>query len=350
MHKIKIGISTGDLNGIGPETIIRTFSNQNVMKYCIPVIYGSSKVMAYYKNIVDDGNFSFISVKNAQNASSSKVNVVNCTTEDLKITIGKATAESGKFAMSALDVMMEDVKSNFLDAIVTAPINKNAMKLAGWSFRGHTEYLADKFDAKKTMMFMVSENIKVALVTDHVPIKDVAPLISKERILTRIASLEKSLIKDFGIEKPTIAVLGLNPHAGDEGTIGEEDESIVRAAIVEAKKKNTLVFGPYPADGFFGSGQYAKMDGILAMYHDQGLIPFKTLSFGKGVNYTAEIPIVRTSPDHGTAYDIAGKNLADPSSFREAIFTAIDITRNKKEYEKNRANSLKKKSKREQEA
>ncbi len=349
MQKIKIGISTGDLNGIGPEVIIRTFSNPSIMKYCIPVIYGSTKVMAYYKNIVET-DFTFIGVKNAENSSGSKVNVVNCMDEDVKITIGSPTEQSGKFAIACIEKMMEDVNNNLLDAVITAPINKHAMKLAGWKYRGHTEYFADVFNEDKTMMFMVSDNIKVALVTDHVPIKDVASRISKELILKRIYSLEKSLIQDFGIEKPTIAVLGLNPHAGDEGTIGEEDDTIVRPAILEAKKAGLLVFGPYPADGFFGSGQYNKFDGILAMYHDQGLIPFKTLSFGKGVNYTAEIPVIRTSPDHGTAYDIAGKNEADISSFREAIYATIDITRNKKAFEKNGANPLKKKPKREQRA
>lgn len=346
MNKIKIGISTGDLNGIGPEIIIKTFSQPHIMRACIPVIYGSSKVMAYYKNISKDVHFSFINVKNAQNASPSKVNIVNCAEDNLKIEIGKASKESGTFAKMCLAGMMEDVKAGFLDAIVTAPINKYAMQLADFDYPGHTEYLAKTFDTKDTLMFMISENIKVGLVSGHVPIRDVADKVKKQAIDAKLKVLHDSLKVDFGIEKPMIGVLGLNPHAGDGGKIGVEDEEEVKPAIIEAKKKGILAFGPYAADGFFGSSNYAKMDGILAMYHDQGLVPFKTISFGSGVNFTAGLPLVRTSPDHGTAYDIAGKNEADPHSFMHAVYAAIDITRNRKEYKKFGENSIKKKPKR----
>ncbi len=346
MNKIKIGISTGDLNGIGPEIIIKTFSQPHIMRACIPVIYGSSKVMAYYKNISKDVHFSFINVKNAQNASPSKINIVNCVEDNLNIEIGKATKESGTFAKMCLAGMMEDVKAGFLDAIVTAPINKYAMQLAGFDYPGHTEYFADAFDTKDSLMFMISENIKVGLVTAHIPLKDVAEKVKKQAINKKLKVLNDSLKVDFGVEKPMIGVLGLNPHAGDEGKIGTEDEEEVKPAVIEAKKNGLLAFGPYAADGFFGSSKYAKMDGILAMYHDQGLVPFKAISFGSGVNFTAGLPIVRTSPDHGTAYDLAGKNQANHQSFMHAVYAAIDITRNRKENKKFGENALKKKPKR----
>lgn len=346
MSKIKIGISTGDLNGIGAEIIIKTLSNPMVQKYCIPVIYGSSKVMAYYKNISKDHNFSFINIKNAENSNPNKINVVNCVQENLNIDIGKPTKESGSFAKMALDGMVEDAKRGLIDAMVTAPINKYAMKLADFKYPGHTEYFADAFGVSNHLMFMVSDSLKVSVVSGHIPIKEVAAQVTKENILKKLEVMEKSLIMDFGYEKPKIGVLGLNPHAGDGGYIGKEDEEVVKPAVLEAKKNGMLVFGPYGACGYFGSSNYAKVDGILAMYHDQGLTPFKALSFGEGVNFTAGLPIVRTSPDHGTAYDLAGKNIADPSSFRKAIFQAIDICRNRKGYKDMSKNQLKKKPKR----
>ncbi len=345
MNKIRIGISAGDLNGVGPEVIIKTFSQPHIMRQCIPVIYGSSKVMAYYKNISKEHNFTFVNTKNAQNASNSKVNVVNCVKENLNIDIGKATEESGTFAKMALDGMMADVKAGFLDAVVTAPINKYAMKLAGWDFPGHTEYFAKQFDQEEVLMFMVSDELKVGVLSGHIPVKDVAGKVSKKKIMRKLKIMNESLKVDFGCEKPTIGVLGLNPHAGDEGKIGKEDEEHIKPAVIEAKKSSVLVFGPYGADGFFGTNMFSKVDGVLAMYHDQGLVPFKLVSFGKGVNFTAGLPIVRTSPDHGTAYDIAGKNQADPRSFREAVYAAIDITRRRKEYEKYKREDIKKKPK-----
>ncbi len=285
-------------------------------------------------------NFQFSSISSAESAKYNRVNVLNCWEEKAEIEIGKATQAGGKFAHIALDRAVRDFQDNKIDGIVTAPINKHAMKMADFPFPGHTEFIADKFKSSKSLMMMVSNALKVALVTNHEPISNVSNLITKELISKKLSILNKTLIEDFGIQKPIIAVLGLNPHAGDDGAIGSEDDTHVRPAIVEAKKNGMVVMGPYPADGFFGSSQFKKVDAVLAMYHDQGLIPFKALSFGSGVNFTAGLPIIRTSPDHGTAYDIAGKNIADESSLRSAIYAAIDITKTRKEYHLDRENQL----------
>jgi len=342
MDKVKIGITIGDMNGIGPEVIIKALAGNPATQHIIPIIYGSSKLMAYHKNIVKSVDFSFSSIGDAKNAYRNKANVLNCWNEDVNIELGEITEQGGKFAHISLDRATQDAKEGLIDAIVTAPIHKKAMQLAGFQYPGHTEFLTEKFGTKNSLMMMVSDTLKVALVTNHEPLFELKEKITLDRIKTKLKLLNRTLRQDFGIEKPTMAILGINPHAGDDGAIGKEEEQLVRPVIIEAKKNGILAMGPYPADGFFGSSKFKKVDGILAMYHDQGLIPFKTLSFGQGVNYTAGLPVVRTSPDHGTAYDLAGRNMADPGSMRSAINLAIDLVRNKKLHKEIHANPLKK--------
>lgn len=337
---LKIGITIGDINGVGPEVIIKALANQKVLKSFTPVIYGSYKVLSYHKNIVKDVNISFHSVNNAKQAIPGKINLVNCWEDNVNITLGKATPEGGKYAIISLDKALHDIKDGSIQALVTAPINKNAMQLANFSFTGHTEYFTEKDSASQSVMFMVSDALKVALVTNHIPLSKVASFISKELIIDKIKILNKSLIEDFGFERPVISVLGLNPHASDDSLIGDEEEKIIRPAIIEVKKQGILVNGPYAADGYFGSGLWRKSDAVLAMYHDQGLIPFKALSFGTGTNVTAGLSFIRTSPDHGTAYDIAGNNLADASSMLKALYTAVDMVTHRKEYFESKENAL----------
>ena len=344
MKKIRVGISIGDMNGIGVEVILKTLDHPNILNFCTPVIYGSSKIISYHKNIVGLEEFSFTNASSAERVKHDRINVVNCWQDNVNITLGKLSDTSGKYAKIALLQAVNDLKNNTIDALVTGPINKKAMQMADFPYPGHTEFLTKTFEVKESLMLMVNDNLRIGLVTNHLPVSQIASSISKQLILNKVRLMDKSLREDFGIEKPTIAVLGLNPHAGDEGAIGEEEETIIRPAIIELKKKGMMVMGPYPADGFFGSGMHHKVDGVLAMYHDQGLVPFKALSFGKGVNYTAGLPIVRTSPDHGTAYEIAGKNIADPSSFRAALFQAIDIARSRKNYKEMTSNPIVRKS------
>ena len=344
MNKLKIGISIGDLNGIGLEVILKTLADERILKLCTPVLYGSSKVISYHRNIVNLPDFQYNNAKDPSQIEADKINIINCWVDNVNITLGKVSEEGGKYAYIALERATKDLLAGGIDGLVTAPIHKKAMQMAGFPFAGHTEYIAKEAGAKESLMFLVSDAMRVGLVTNHVPIKDVASKITKDSVLRKIMMMRDTLRIDFAKEKPTIAVLGLNPHAGDDGVIGEEDMNAIRPAIEEAKLKGILAFGPYPADGFFGSGQYNKFDGILAMYHDQGLVAFKALSFGAGVNYTAGLNIVRTSPDHGTAYDIAGKNEADPASFRKALFLAIDIARNRQEHAELTSNPLQKKS------
>lgn len=340
MEKLKIGISIGDINGIGLEVILKTVANKKILDYCVPVVYGSSKVVSYHKNIVEV-DFQFNSTRSAQHLQDDKVNIVNCWNDNVNITLGKPTDVGGKYAFKSLETAVNDLKFGLIDALVTAPINKHAMQLADFPYPGHTEYLTSELgDGKESLMLMVSETLKIGLVTNHLPIREVANTITKELVLNKISILNQTLKVDFGKERPTIAVLGLNPHAGDEGVIGDEEEKLIRPAILEAKDQGIMVMGPFSADGFFGSGQYKKFDGILAMFHDQGLVPFKALSFGQGVNFTAGLGFVRTSPDHGTAFDIAGQNQADPASFREALFLALDVARNRKAYAEDHANPL----------
>ncbi|MEO1514609.1 MAG: 4-hydroxythreonine-4-phosphate dehydrogenase PdxA [Bacteroidota bacterium] len=342
MEKVKVGISIGDINGIGVEVILKTLHHKEILKYCIPVIYGSSKVLSYHKNIVGLEDFSYSTASSAERAKHDRVNVINCWHDSVNITLGKLSEAAGQCAYIALEQATNDLKSGAIDALVTAPIHKKAMQAANFPHTGHTEYITQAFGMTDSLMLMVNDDLRIGLVTNHLPLGMVTESLTKELLRRKIQVMNKTLKVDFGIERPSIAVLGLNPHAGDDGVIGDEEENIIRPVIIEIKKKGTLVMGPYPADGFFGSGTYRKFDGILAIYHDQGLIPFKALSFGDGVNFTAGLPGVRTSPDHGTAFDIAGENKADPSSFRRALFLAIDIAKSRRDHEEMHANPLRK--------
>jgi 4-hydroxythreonine-4-phosphate dehydrogenase len=335
MDKIKLGITCGDINSISLEVILKSLSHEMIFKNIIPVIYGNVKIASYHKNIVNLENLSFNVLAQGEQPRAGRINLVNCWSDNITITLGKATPDGGKYAKMALDKATEDLQRGYVDALVTGPINKQAMKLAGYEYVGHTDYLKANFKVSDCLMMMVSETLKIGLVTDHVPISKVASLITKESVLSKIRIMEASLVKDFGIEKPAIAVLGLNPHAGEEGMLGNEEEEMI----------GIFVSGPYAADGFFGSGQFSKFHGILAMYHDQGLVGFKTLAYYEGVNFTAGLPIVRTSPDHGTAYDLAGKNEANPESMFKAILAAKDIYFGKYNYNKMRENLLKKRPK-----
>lgn len=340
MKQTRIGITTGDLNGIGLEVVIKTLAEERVLKHLTPVIYGSAKAVIHHRNATQVGNFHFHTIQDAREAADGKVNVVECWQEAPNIQFGQMNAEGGKYAYISLDRAARDLKDGAIDALVTAPIHKQAMGLAGFPEVGHTEFLGKLFGTADPLMMLVSDSLRVGVVTGHVPLAEVSALLTKARIIEKVKTMHQSLRVDFGIERPVIAVLGLNPHAGDGGLIGKEDQELIQPAIVECKKSGFLATGPHPADGFFGSGAFAKADGILAMYHDQGLIPFKALSFGRGVNYTAGLPKVRTSPDHGVAFDLAGKGVADPSSFREALFMALDITRQRRQHAEWHANPL----------
>jgi len=342
MGSIRAGITVGDINGIGLEVIIKTLAHPSVAQLCTPVIYGSSKVVSYHKNIVNPQEFTFHNTHSADKIYFQKINVVNCWQDNVNIALGKETEEGGRFAHIALDRAVRDLKDGHIDLLVTAPINKNAMKMAGFQFPGHTEYLAHEFGVKEGLMMMISDNLRVALMTTHIPLSKVSGTITKEGLIARLDLLTKTLQMDFGITKPVIAILGLNPHAGESGTLGREDEEVIQPAILEVKKSGGLVMGPYPADGFFGSMKHLKFDAVLAMYHDQGLIPFKMLHFHDGVNFTAGLPYIRTSPDHGTAFEIAGKNEADPSSFRASLFAAIDLFKSRDRHRKDAANAVRK--------
>jgi 4-hydroxythreonine-4-phosphate dehydrogenase len=339
MDKIKIGISIGDINGIGLEVILKTFADDRLMKQCTPMIYGSPKIVSYHKNIINS-EFEFHSVHPGEQPQEGKMNVVNCWQENVNITLGQPTELSGQYAGRSLEAAVKALQAGAIDALVTSPINKKAMQMAQFPFPGHTEYLARELDRGEHLMFMVNEDLRIGLATNHLPLRDVADAIDKNLVKRKIQVMEESLRMDFGIERPTIAVLGLNPHASDGGVLGNEEEEFIRPAIVELKKKGMLVMGPFPADGFFGIGQHLKFDGVLAMYHDQGLAPFKALSFGNGVNFTAGLTHVRTSPDHGTAYDLAGQNKADEASFRRSVYLAMDIARQRKQYVELHENAL----------
>jgi len=336
-----IGISIGDLNGIGPELIIKTFSDHRVLELCTPVIFASNKIINFYRKATPEINFNYQNSKDYSRIAPKQVNIYNCWEEELAITPGQLTETGGKYAIKSLVAAAEALKDKKIHGLVTAPIHKKNTQSAEFNFTGHTPFLKQFFGANDVLMLMTSENFKVGLVTEHIPVAEIARHITREAILSKLNILKDSLIRDFGIDKPKIAVLGLNPHAGDEGLIGKEDEEIIKPAIKDAKH-NMLVFGPYSADAFFARGQQTKFDAVLAMYHDQGLIPFKSLSIGEGVNYTAGLPVVRTSPDHGTAFDIAGKNKADTSSFLASIYTCLDIIESKQAYLENRKNPLKK--------
>lgn len=344
-NKPVIGISCGDINGIGLEIIIKTVSDSRLLDFCTPVIFASNKVLNFYRKTLPEINFNFSSIKDAARINQKQVNMYNCWEDEVAVTPGVLNEIGGKYAVMSLVTAAEALKNGHIDGLVTAPIHKKNTQSEEFNFTGHTPYLQNLFGATDVAMFMVAENMRVALVTEHVTVKDVASLITKERIISKLQIINHSIKTDFGIDKPKIAVLGLNPHAGDEGLIGKEEEEIIRPAIKEAKQRDVFCFGPYSSDAFFARGHHEKFDAVLAMYHDQGLIPFKSLALGEGVNFTAGLQGVRTSPDHGVAFDIAGKNKADESSFRAAIFTCIDIIDSRREYEMQRQNPLKKISK-----
>lgn len=340
-HKIRVGITMGDLNGIGPELIIKTFLDNRMCDLCTPVIYGSSKVINFYRKLLGIQDFNVNLIGNSQQAHLKRANLINCWEEDVNIEPGIADTAAGKYAYISLERAVEGLKKNQIDVLVTAPVNKQTIQQEGFSFPGHTEYLENRFNAKKSLMLMVNGNLRVGVITGHVPVKNVSELITPEKILEKLSLIDDTLRKDFRIRKPMIAILGLNPHAGDQGVIGNEEQEIISPAIQKAKEQGLLAFGPYPADGFFGNHSFTKFDAVLAMYHDQGLIPFKALSFNSGVNYTAGLPVIRTSPAHGTGYDIAGKNVASDNSFREAIYLACDIFKRREEYLSLKENPLK---------
>lgn len=336
-----IGITTGDLNGIGIELIIKTFSDHRLLELCTPVVFASNKVINFYRKSVPEINFNYQSAKDFNRVSHKQVNIFNCWEDEVAIVPGQLTDTGGAYAVKSLTAAAEALKNKKIQGLVTAPIHKKNTQSNNFNFTGHTPYLKHVFGVNDVLMLMAAENFRVGLVTEHVPISEVATRITREAIVSKLSILKDSLMKDFGIDKPKIAVLGLNPHAGDEGLIGKEEEEIIKPAIKEAKH-SMLVLGPYSADAFFARGQQQKFDAVLAMYHDQGLIPFKSLAIGEGVNYTAGLPGVRTSPDHGTAFDIAGKNKADASSFIASIYACIDIINQRSEYEENRKNPMKK--------
>ncbi len=324
-NKIVVGISQGDLNGIGLEIILKTLAEPGISEICVPVLFSSQKTVSYFRKMLSMDEFNFNPLRDFSQLNTKKPNVFICYEEEVTIEMGKATTLSGKYAKLSLEAATLALFEKKIDVLVTAPINKHSMQEAGFNYPGHTEYLGDKLGGKP-LMLLCANDLRVAVVTGHVPLKNISEKITLENVLEKINQLHASLVKDFGIRKPKIAVLGLNPHAGENGAIGDEEKKMIIPAIEKAKE-NMLVFGPYSADGFFGKNMQSQFDGVLAMYHDQGLIPFKTLAFGHGVNFTAGLDFVRTSPDHGTAYDIAGKQIADESSFREALYTAIDIYR-----------------------
>ena len=342
-ENIKVGISIGDLNGIGPEIIMKTFEDQRSLELCTPIIFASSKVMAFYKKHFKS-KVSFREIRSAENAIPKKINVVNIWKEPVNIEFGKEDPKIGKYAITSLEASVQALKSGDINVLVTAPINKHNIQSEEFQFPGHTDYLAKELDGD-SLMFMISDSLRVGLLTDHVPVKDVPTHITKELIEQKINTVAKSLRQDFAVSKPKIAVLAINPHAGDNGVIGNEDDSVLRPSLENLREKGTLVYGPYAADSFFGSGNYKNFDAIIASYHDQGLIPFKTITFGEGVNYTAGLDKIRTSPDHGTAYEIAGKGIANEGSFKQAVFTAIEIYRKRCDFLNYSKNPLQKATK-----
>jgi 4-hydroxythreonine-4-phosphate dehydrogenase len=338
--RVRIGITHGDVNGISYEIIIKTLLDQRLMELYTLVVYGSSKVASYHRKALNINDFNFNLVKKADQAHPRRPNIVNIHDEEIKIDLGKSTAIAGELSLLSLEAAVDDLKKGLIDVIVTAPINKKNIQAPGFEFPGHTEYFARKFNSDNYLMLMVNNAFRIGMVTGHLPINKVKEVLTTELILKKIQVMNQSLMRDFGIVKPRIAVLALNPHAGDEGLIGTEEREVIRPAIEEAYSQNILAFGPYPADGFFGAATFRSFDGILAMYHDQGMIPFKLLSFEEGVNFTAGLPMIRTSPAHGTAYELAGKDQASPEAFRNAIYMAADIFLHRQAYDELYANQL----------
>ncbi len=333
-NKIVVGISHGDINGVSYEVIIKSLMDNRIFDFCIPVVYGSAKVAAYHRKALNIANFSFNNIKSAGDANVKRANIINCLDDNVRVELGKSTNIAGESSLISLENAVKDLKDGKIDVLVTAPINKDNVQSEKFNFPGHTEYLTMESKSKESLMLMVSENLKVGVVTTHLPLSKVSEAITEEAILSKLRIMNKSLIEDFGIRKPKIAVLGLNPHAGDNGLLGNEEIDIIIPSLKKAKEEDILALGPYPADGFFGSDNFKKFDAILAMYHDQGLTPFKALAFNSGVNYTAGLDFIRTSPGHGTAYEIVGLGQASEVSFRNAIYLACDIYRSRSEYKK----------------
>ena len=340
--KLTVGITQGDGNGIGYEVIIKALADERMLDMCTPVIYGSSKIFGFYRkqihNLEQQVNTNVVT--SAQDVHQKRINIVNCLPDNVFVEPGQPTPESAKSAMTSLQRAVEDIKKGYIDVLVTAPINKRAMVNEGFGYTGHTEYLEKEFGVDEVAMIMVCDQLKVGVVTGHIPLKEVPGRLSKELIVKKLRLMKHSLERDFGIHSPKIAVLGLNPHCGDGGLLGDEESSIILPAVQQAVSEGIMAFGPYAPDGFFGLGNYSRYDAVLAMYHDQGLTPFKALAFELGVNYTAGLPIVRTSPDHGTAYEMAGRDLADPRSMISSIFTAIDIFNHRQDYDELQAGKM----------
>ena len=340
-NKIKVGITQGDVNGIGYEVILKAFEDPTMLELCTPIVYGSPKIMTYHRKALELET-SFTIINSASEAVHGKLNVVNCCEDEVKVELGKPSKESGKAAFDALEKAMAEYKEGKFDVLVTAPIHKEMIQSESFTFPGHTEYIEQSIGEGKALMILANDCLRVALATGHVPVSKIATTLTQELIVEKLTIFNTALKSDFGINGPRIAVLALNPHAGDGGVIGTEEETIIAPAIKAAREQGIICFGPYPADGFMGSGAFNRFDGVLAMYHDQGLAPFKTLAMENGVNYTAGLPIIRTSPDHGTAFDIAGKNMASADSFRQALYMALDIYRNRKNDAEANKNPLRK--------
>jgi 4-hydroxythreonine-4-phosphate dehydrogenase len=330
--RIRIGITQGDINGIGYEVIIKALMDQRLLDSCTPIVYGSPKAAAYHRKALNAPNFSFHNINHPSEAHAKRANIIDCLDDNVRVELGKSTEHAGEGSVRALKRAVEDLKQGLFDVLITGPINKHNIQGEGFEFKGHTEYLAREFGAEDVLMLMVSEILKVALVTGHVPVSKVPELITTEGVLSKLRILHRTMIEDFALTGPKIAVLGLNPHAGDQDLLGTEETEVIIPALKRAREEGIMALGPYPADGFFGSENFRKFDAVLAMYHDQGLAPFKALMFDKGVNFTAGLPIIRTSPVHGTAYELAGKDQASPDSFRHAIYLAMDIFQNRETF------------------
>ncbi|NOZ46074.1 MAG: 4-hydroxythreonine-4-phosphate dehydrogenase PdxA [Chlorobi bacterium] len=340
--KTKVGISHGDINGISYEVVLKTLQDNRIIEFCTPILYGSPKVSAYHRKALNITSINLTTIKQTEEANPKRVNILNCIDDNVRVELGKSTTMAGESSFKALETAVNDLIENKIDVLVTAPINKKNIQSKDFKFPGHTEYLKEKFEAEEVLMIMISDIMKIGIVTGHIPVKDIAATLNSDLILSKLRMFNESLKVDFAIRKPRIAVLGLNPHNSDDGLIGDEEEKIIIPAVEAARNENIIAIGPFPPDGFFGSENFMKFDGILAMYHDQGLIPFKALTFDSGVNYTAGLPVVRTSPDHGTAYEIAGQNVASPNSFRNALYLALDIYKNRNLYKELTSNQLEK--------
>jgi 4-hydroxythreonine-4-phosphate dehydrogenase len=338
---ILAGISHGDINGIGYEVIIKALSDPQINDICTPIVYGSPKVAAYHRKALNVNNFSFNNIRTPDEAHAKKANMINCLDDNVRVELGKSTPQGGEAALISIEKAVDDLIAGKIDVLITAPIDKHNIQSETFHFKGHTDYLKSRAGVEEVLMFMIGESMRIGVVTDHVPLSKVSEMITVEILVRKMRLMNQSLILDFGIRKPRIAVLGLNPHAGDNSLLGTEEAEIIEPAIQQVQKEGIMTFGPFPADGFFGAGSFTKFDGILAMYHDQGLTPFKALSFDSGVNYTAGLPFIRTSPVHGTAFSIAGKGEASENSFRQALYLACDILRNRQNYAEISKNPLK---------